>query len=1309
MTISVDVALMSGRHVNIALPATSSVDALRARAQKQLGVPNGWLFSTTGDRLVGDVALFQAGLKTGDVLMLKVKPALLAASVGAFAAGTGEGALVTWGDPTLGADCSKIQNELKNVEHVRSSSGAFAAILADGSVVSWGNADRGGDSSHVQAQLKNAQQISSTQSAFAAILADGSVVTWGNPLLGGDSSAVQHLLKGVRQIQASNGAFAAILDSGSVVTWGDPYRGGDSLAVQDQLWNVTHIQATGSAFAAIRSNGAVVTWGNAHFGGDSSHIQEKLKSVRQVQCANYAFAAILEDGSVEAWGADELGGDCSSVKDQLKDVKEIQASSGAFAALLADGSVVTWGSANRGGDCSAVRDRLKAIRHVQANQAAFAAIREDGSVVTWGHSAYGGDSDGVQDQLKAVQHIQAAEVAFAAIRECGSVVSWGHPDFGGDCSKVQEQLKDVQQLQSTDGAFAAVLKKGALVTWGNSTCGGDGSALVEDADNDSICAGQLGRLCLRGEVGTGGVCGRLLLRRAERRLTADKMDLSDEHLKAIGGRYMDIAALLGHMRRMDAKLETDIFLALAVGGPSPGAVEWLHHQGCFSYAAPTEQVEALVEQAFRICRYDAHCATRELQKESRESDGAGVKALRQRAEVEELLSWWCRRAWEDRRTKEAAEAVKKGSQKLERAQALSSFCRFQTTAKKAARQACQISGGQQDLLRDWQRCRQSRARPKETARRLHEGDRALDPFGTLAREDCCGDPRHGVAADEAVRWLLETAEVTVRRLLLTGQPGAKWTRPQLWRAVRHLTEGTGLPVPYDVILWNVFRGDEGALRSMKEKSESSWTLRYDVEAGSPLYAEVFRRLVQNEGLAAVLDLEVAKEDVAREQKSMDAYEAELVKIEEILDARRDWWWLRPSTDSKLEKRREQLVDLIMEQHKKLEKYHKARRKAMSYNLRTSCSQKDTARPVWRGAGPVRQAPGASVPRASSAAALRCTSLGSATPQSGRRSSMSPPATSRAAHRETEALKAQVSRLRQALGERQRRLRNFKEEVAQQRQLCADLEVQHASEQPHYEHLVEELKAQNRSLQAKACARWDSARKVQAMLRSSEQEAEAKVEGLLERQRRLEMDSARLRKALAALRTRLFGWKQSQRRLMGQRPVERRPSASDILGFSLLDSTCPETQAHVSRCYSGRRSSGSSAALAPVEGSEDSFPGIYVASREPSARTFAAPVEQPPATPSENSARSPDDTQLSAADLDSMRRELRAAEERAAKASQELSAAQAQLVELSTAMAEKRPPLRRSSSYVEQGEVCSTAASVEKEEISPGSKSQETSP
>ena len=103
-------------------------------------------------------------------------------------------------------------------------------------------------------------------------------------------------------------------------------------------------------------------------------------------------------------------------------------------------------------------------------------------------------------------------------------------------------------------------------------------------------------------------------------------------------------------------------------------------------------------------------------------------------------------------------------------------------------------------------------------------------------------------------------------------------------------------MPYDVVLWTCFRGDEAALRSMKESNliavnpRRGAELRYDVEAGSPLYQEVFRRLVRNEGLAAVLDLEVAKEDVAREQKTIEGYEHELVRLEEILDARRDWWF-----------------------------------------------------------------------------------------------------------------------------------------------------------------------------------------------------------------------------------------------------------------------------------------------------------------------------------------------------------------------------------------------------------------------------------
>lgn len=213
----------------------------------------------------------------------------------------------------------------------------------------------------------------------------------------------------------------------------------------------------------------------------------------------------------------------------------------------------------------------------------------------------------------------------------------------------------------------------------------------------------------------------------------------------------------------------------------------------------------------------------------------------------------------------------------------------------------------------------------------------------------------GCPPHEAVRKLIDASEFTVRTLLMTGQPGVKWTRPQLWRAVRLLAGSDAtVGVPYDVFLWSVFRGDESALRSMKESnlisvvgkgvdpiesrtrpsagSSSSPTLaqaakQFQVMPGSPLHAVVYRRLVQFEGLAAVLDMEVAKEDIKREQATLDTYEAELSRLQEVDDVK--LWKGRALTDSSkaLDKRKAQLLEHILEQHNKLEKYHEARRKA----------------------------------------------------------------------------------------------------------------------------------------------------------------------------------------------------------------------------------------------------------------------------------------------------------------------------------------------------------------------------------------------
>ncbi|CAE7878575.1 HERC2, partial [Symbiodinium microadriaticum] len=224
MGISVDVRLISGRRAIVELEADASVETLRQRAQSALAVGRGRLLNSAGDVLNGTTTLTQAGLQSGDALLLHISQVqVMAAKLqrdivtgSAFAAILGDGRLVTWGEPDYGGDSSAIQDRLQDVHHVQASTYAFAAILSDGSVVTWGDTDFGGDSSAVQEQLKHVQQIQSSDGAFAAILRDGSVVTWGDADYGGDSSAVQHRLKNVKLVQSAANAFAAILADGSV-------------------------------------------------------------------------------------------------------------------------------------------------------------------------------------------------------------------------------------------------------------------------------------------------------------------------------------------------------------------------------------------------------------------------------------------------------------------------------------------------------------------------------------------------------------------------------------------------------------------------------------------------------------------------------------------------------------------------------------------------------------------------------------------------------------------------------------------------------------------------------------------------------------------------------------------------------------------------------------------------------------------------------------------------------------------------------------------------------------------------------------
>ena len=455
MTISISVALLSGRAADIEVEEGSSLEEVQRRAQQMLGV-RGRLMTSAGAPLKGTV--LQAGVSDGDSLTLLV-PSLriLAGSSFLFAGVLSDDSLVFWGEEA--PEGTPWGRQVKNVQQVAATSEAFAAILWDGSVVTWGSRRCGGDSSAVKEELRHVQHIIGTRcayvgcrgdgtisndGAFAAILGDGSVVTWGSPECGSDSSSVQHQLKGVQHIATTAHSFAALLQDGSVVTWGGGCCG-DSSAVQAQLCHVQQIHGSDAAFAAIKDDGSVVTWGSGNHGAWSCHVENQLRDVRHISATSGAFAALLQSESVVTWGARNCGGDSRAVQAQLQTVHFLAATlgrgeiievdeDGAFAAILGDGSVVTWGSPECGGDSSSVQHQLKGVKHIAATARSFAALLQDGSVVTWGNDRYGGDSSSVQDQLHDVQELHGNEGLFTGLRSDGSVICWGEFPFREELS-----------------------------------------------------------------------------------------------------------------------------------------------------------------------------------------------------------------------------------------------------------------------------------------------------------------------------------------------------------------------------------------------------------------------------------------------------------------------------------------------------------------------------------------------------------------------------------------------------------------------------------------------------------------------------------------------------------------------------------------------------------------------------------------------------------------------------------------------------------------------------------------------------------
>ena len=144
LAMKVDVHLPSGECFSILVSPATAISELIAAAQQHF--QRRLTLTAEGRQLDLTSTICEAGLRDGDVVAAVAQLGKCAATRRAFASHGHGHEVITWGDPECGGDCSQVQKQLRNVQHIQATGNAFAE---SGAVVTWGDPGAGGDSSRV--------------------------------------------------------------------------------------------------------------------------------------------------------------------------------------------------------------------------------------------------------------------------------------------------------------------------------------------------------------------------------------------------------------------------------------------------------------------------------------------------------------------------------------------------------------------------------------------------------------------------------------------------------------------------------------------------------------------------------------------------------------------------------------------------------------------------------------------------------------------------------------------------------------------------------------------------------------------------------------------------------------------------------------------------------------------------------------------------------------------------------------------------------------------------------------------------------